>query len=278
MIPAVEGLLDEPYNGQLLTLLYRLAEWHALAKLRMHTEHTLEYLDKATTKLGHELRSFRDWTQKAYSCQELPRETDARNRRRQRRAKEDHGRTGGGTTEGGKVKAKPNASTSTNKNENANAKAKEKAKPRSKTLNLSIYKFHALGDYAQTIRLFGTTDSYSTQTVAQLLNFKLLCSILFMQGELAHCFVKRLYGRTNKKNAVKQIAKNERRNARLSHAHEAAAAPHQSHHVQFSDHDPLPPTSFHQHHHMSDSKNFPHHLMSFISQPPNDPAKKMSFC
>jgi len=102
-----------------------------------------------------------------------------------------------------------------------------------------------------------------------------------MQGELAHRFVKRLYGRTNKNNAIRQIAKNERRNVRLRHARDAAAAPrrqhdHHDHHVQFSDHDPLPPTSFHQHHHMSDSKNFPHHLMSFIRQPPNDPAKKVS--
>jgi hypothetical protein len=91
--------------------------------------------------------------------------------------------------------------------------------------------------------------------------------------------VKRLYGRTNKNNAAKQIAKNERRNTRLQRAREAAAAPYRrhSHHVQFSDHDPLPPTSFYQHHHMSDSKNFPHHLMSFIGHLPNDPAKKVSF-
>ena len=50
-----DGLLPEPYNVQLLVLLYCLAEWHALAKLRMHTEHTLEGLDKATTEIGHEL-------------------------------------------------------------------------------------------------------------------------------------------------------------------------------------------------------------------------------
>jgi hypothetical protein len=142
----VEGLLEEPYNGQLLTLLYRLAEWHALAKLRMHTEHTLEYLDKATTKLGHELRSFRDWTQKVYSCKELPRETDVRNRRRQQKANKDHKMTGQG------------GATATCK----------KAKPKSKTFNLFTYKFHALGDYVQTIHLFGTTDSYSTQIVVQL--------------------------------------------------------------------------------------------------------------
>ena len=37
------------------------------------------------------------------------------------------------------------------------------ARPR--TFNLLTYKLHALGDYAGSIRLFGTTDSYTTQIV-----------------------------------------------------------------------------------------------------------------
>jgi hypothetical protein len=171
MIPAIEGLLDEPYNGRILTLLYRLAEWHALAKLRMHTEHTLEYLDRATTKLGHELRTFRDWTEEAYSCQELPGETDARNRRRQRKAKKDYKRTDGGTSKAHK-EAESNTGVTT----------KARAKPKAKMFNLFIYKFHALGDYVRTIRLFGTTDSYSTQIVNQSLYLVLSCSILIHTG------------------------------------------------------------------------------------------------
>jgi len=39
-IPVFEGLLDEPYNTLLMQLLYRAAEWHALAKLRVHTDAT----------------------------------------------------------------------------------------------------------------------------------------------------------------------------------------------------------------------------------------------
>lgn len=35
-------------------------------------------------------------------------------------------------------------------------------------LDLNNYKFHALGDYVATIRLFGTTDSYSTQVVSSV--------------------------------------------------------------------------------------------------------------
>lgn len=36
---------------------------------------------------------------------------------------------------------------------------------RDKTWNINTPKFHALGDYPAYIRLFGTTDSYSTQLV-----------------------------------------------------------------------------------------------------------------
>ncbi|KAH7918173.1 hypothetical protein BV22DRAFT_1025018, partial [Leucogyrophana mollusca] len=50
-----------------------------------------------------------------------------------------------------------------------------------KLLNLQTYKYHALGDYPNTIRRFGTTDSYTTQT-----------------GELQHRRVKRRYPRTAK--------------------------------------------------------------------------------
>jgi hypothetical protein len=35
-IPTFEDLLDGPHNKCLMKLLYRTAEWHMLAKLRMH--------------------------------------------------------------------------------------------------------------------------------------------------------------------------------------------------------------------------------------------------
>jgi hypothetical protein len=34
-----------------------------------------------------------------------------------------------------------------------------------KQFNLNTYKFHALGDYVSMIRMFGTTDSFTTQVV-----------------------------------------------------------------------------------------------------------------
>ena len=35
-----------------------------------------------------------------------------------------------------------------------------------KVYNLFTYKLHALGDYMKSIRMFGITDSYSTQIVS----------------------------------------------------------------------------------------------------------------
>nr|GAT43813.1 predicted protein [Mycena chlorophos] len=66
--------------------------------------------------------------------------------------------------------------------------------PRARPLNLETYKYHTLPDYPEWIPLIGTTDSTSTQV-----------------GELAHRFLKYLYGRTNRRNFVKQIAVHERR-------------------------------------------------------------------
>lgn len=85
-IPVFEGLLPPRENKIVLTLLYRLAEWHALAKLHMHTEPTLAHLDKATVVLGNELRRFRDKVCPSYDTVELPREEDAHYRREAKKA------------------------------------------------------------------------------------------------------------------------------------------------------------------------------------------------
>ena len=117
-----------------MIVLYRCAEWHALAKLRMHTEASLFLLDKASKQLGHILRKFRDETTQAYRTFELPRERVARQRRSQA---EGPCKNAGG----------------------------QSSAPKPKGLNLKTYKFHAIGDYTQTIMQFGTADSYTTQIV-----------------------------------------------------------------------------------------------------------------
>jgi hypothetical protein len=121
-----------------MALLFRLAQWHSLAKLRMHNDSTLTVLEKVTQVLGRDLRGFRDTLCQAFKTVELGSEVAARNRRTGRSAKSQGLQTSSGSH------------TTT---------------AREKTFNLSTYKFHALGDYVTTIRNFGTTDSYTTQIV-----------------------------------------------------------------------------------------------------------------
>lgn len=170
MIPAVDGLLAEPHNSMILTLLYCLAEWHALAKLRMHTDCTLDFLEKSTTTIGRELRRFRDTSLSSFKCQELPVEIAARERRRERaqakKAQSVKGAQAPGTSTN--MNEVPDLSTNANEGTSKDKDASSpKTKPKAKTLNLFTYKFHALGDYVRTIQLFGTTDSYSTQIVKE---------------------------------------------------------------------------------------------------------------
>lgn len=120
----------------LLDLLFELAMWHALAKLRMHTDTTLNFLDTSTTRLGKYLRRFMSKTREEFTTRDLPSEEAARGCRKARAA----------------AKGRTNiTSTSTG------------VKPR--YFNFKTYKLHALGDYVSGIRRFGTTDNNSTQLV-----------------------------------------------------------------------------------------------------------------
>jgi hypothetical protein len=144
-----------------------MAHWHGLAKLRMHSDLTLEILDQRTTDLGEQFRKFKAKVCNAYHTHELNREVDARSRRQTRESAKrvDKGKVG--TTVQRTAVRKPRTGT--------NAKGKEKAVPedlpkpqplrRRKSFNFQTYKFHALGDYVTSIRHFGTTDSYSTEPV-----------------------------------------------------------------------------------------------------------------
>jgi hypothetical protein len=92
--------------------------------------------------------------------------------------------------------------------------------------------------------------------------------------------VKRVYGRTNKKDATAQIAKHERCQAHFAQALEVAKTTEQakqihSHHVGLSEVDPLPPTSPDMHHHISNSKNHPCDIFSFMHKYNHDPATKV---
>jgi hypothetical protein len=84
-----EGLLDldGQHDKQLMKLLYRTAEWHALAKLRMHTDQSLDLLEALTIEFGRLMRQFRDVMCSQFTTMELPRETAARNRREAQKQK-----------------------------------------------------------------------------------------------------------------------------------------------------------------------------------------------
>lgn len=111
-----------------------MAQWHGLAKLRLHTDITIDQLEEVTTRLGQELRDFQTKICPAFQTKELPREVNARKRREA-------------------------------KNQSANSQPGSQGERKTKTLNLQTYKLHSLGDYGKTIRKYGTTDSYSTEPV-----------------------------------------------------------------------------------------------------------------
>jgi len=125
-------------------LLFTLAQWHALAKLRVQTESTIYNLELLTTHLGEALRHFSDLICPNFETIDTPGEARARARALTR-------------------KKAASASTSL-----AAVKSTGKVvsdRPR-RYFNLNTYKLHAMGHYACDIREFGTTDSYSTQIVS----------------------------------------------------------------------------------------------------------------
>jgi hypothetical protein len=130
-----------------------MAHWHGLAKLRMHTDVTLELLSQVTVSFGTRIRAFQEKTCAAFSTHELEREQAAR-LRRQDKVKKAAGGTNSNAQKGKKAMTKTNFQPQ-----------KSSSGRQPKRFSLKTYKYHALGDYCNTIRRFGTTDSYSTQPV-----------------------------------------------------------------------------------------------------------------
>jgi hypothetical protein len=110
----------------------------------MHSESTITFLEETFKKLSRKLRHFRKHTCATFTTVELPKEKTARQHRASQRS------------------------------ENGIA-SQEPSRARVKFFNLLTYKFHAMGDYAATIRFFGTTDSFTTQIVSTCV-FLSLCT------------------------------------------------------------------------------------------------------
>ncbi|TEB04127.1 hypothetical protein FA13DRAFT_1575394, partial [Coprinellus micaceus] len=128
-IPAFDKLLPPEHNSRLMSLLYVCLQWHALAKLSLHNDFTLELLGYTTVQLGAHMRRFYRDTCSKIPTKESKREAEARASR--------ESKAGKGLVNSGR-------------------------KPVS--LRIFTIKFHYLGDYASVIRRLGTTDSYSSQT------------------------------------------------------------------------------------------------------------------
>jgi hypothetical protein len=129
-----------------MDLLFLTCYWHSLAKLRMHTDTTLEVLDTVTIAFGQKIRHFAEEICRHFNTVETDSEYMSRKRAEGRReARGDNLR-----------------------NKDANLATSGK---RSRGFNLMTSKLHALGDYVAQIRMFGTTDSFTSQIVGRTLSF-----------------------------------------------------------------------------------------------------------
>lgn len=140
-------------------MLFSLAEFHAFAKMRLHTERTLELFDQSVIKLGEDMRKFETVVCAAYETKELPRETAARGRRKAAAAAKASSKTAPPGGRKGKGKASPLAAAA------RNAPQKPGANPRQAKFELSTFKYHSFGDYPDAVRAFGTLDVLSSQHV-----------------------------------------------------------------------------------------------------------------
>lgn len=139
-------------------MLFQLATWHALAKLRLHTDTTLLVFDTVTRVLGQVMRAFASKVCPEYRTCELDKEVAARKRRKSKKSR--------------KVKAPTVASKTFAKEKDDNDDDRVP-----KHYNLNTYKFHRLGDYPAAIREYGTSDNMSSQTVSLVLRMP-LCAVV----------------------------------------------------------------------------------------------------
>ena len=152
-----DGLLPANHNNDIQSLLFTTVGWHTLAKMHLHTDSMLAWLDESTKAFGKQIRHFQTILV-AFSTH------------RNCLKKRLHA-----------VNAKKKKKVSTNlMNPSPRAPVTSTATPagtRKKNFNLILIKLHALGDYVKTIKTFGMIDSYSTHPVWMLLLYLLLVLI-----------------------------------------------------------------------------------------------------
>lgn len=150
-----------------------------MAKLRMHTDVTLDLFDDLTRLLGEAFRNFSDHTCTEFHTVELRRETAARKRREAKRNAALASTNTGPIPEATEKSTRP-ASKKTSSRSKSGSKFNDSSshadhagqesspadEPLPKQYNYRTPKHHFLGDYPNTIRRYGTTDSYSTESVS----------------------------------------------------------------------------------------------------------------
>ncbi|KAG9090779.1 hypothetical protein FRC06_000886, partial [Ceratobasidium sp. 370] len=191
IIPPLEGLLPRSIEKAVLTLLFVLAQWHGLTKLRRHTSASVAALQHVTTRLGHEVREFHRYTSEL-EVYETTREHAARQQRVRK-------------------KARPRAALAADSEAADTITSAPELGRRRKYFNIETIKFHVLGDHPESIEELGTSDSVSTQT-----------------GELLHRHDKRRYMRTNGRDYLTQMDKIQRIETRLNNIKDGLSAPKQS--------------------------------------------------
>ena len=107
-----------------MAMIFDACTWHALAKLRVHTETTLADLEAAAQAFTASVRRWKTKTCDLIVTHELEKESAARDRRE-------------GKKKGTKIKS----------------------------FNWNTYKAHRITDYPRAIRLFGTSEGWSTWRV-----------------------------------------------------------------------------------------------------------------
>jgi hypothetical protein len=132
-----DGLFPVEDDRSIKELIFLLVTWHGYAKLHLHTDTMLEMMETVGTALCQAIRDFATITCPQYKTRELPQETHAHTSRQQEQAK-----CGKGTRQ------------------------RKTAGIKDKSFNTATFKLHCIPDYVPTIREYGMTDSYSTQTVS----------------------------------------------------------------------------------------------------------------
>lgn len=131
-MPALEGLFPLRDENVIFDMLFECANFHALGKLRLHTEVTIEILESSTPLLYNAIQRFATETCSQYDTVEQQRDVVARIRRVKRK----------------NPQSKPDGT-----------------RKRKLFKVMNTYKYHALGHWASYIRRSGPLDVYSTQVV-----------------------------------------------------------------------------------------------------------------